>query len=112
MYKRQHWQDAVRHDRARINLWRSTLGMAPAAPPPPTAVPMPVAFAAAAVDAETWVRVTRALQVLDPPQEVFDDTALAARIAELAPPQPPPVARRAGLLAAIDATELTVAGAR
>jgi len=107
-----HWQDAVRHDRARINLWRSTLGMAPAAPPPPTAVPMPVAFAAAAVDAETWVRVTRALQVLDPPQEVFDDTALAARIAELAPPQPPPVARRAGLLAAIDATELTVAGAR
>lgn len=98
-----HWRDIVQHDRARVNLWRSTLGMAPAAPPAPTAVPMPAAQAAAAVDADIWVRLIRAIQVLDPPQHVFDDPALAARIAELAPPQPPPVARRADLLAAIDA---------
>lgn len=103
------WHDVVRHDRARVHLWRSTLGMAPTAPPVPTAVPMHVALAAAAVDAEIWVRLVRVIQLLDRPHDVFDDPALAARIIELAPPQPPPVARRADLLAAIDAVE---AGAR
>lgn len=97
-----HWRDTVRHDRARVNLWRATLGLCPTVAPQPTAVPMPVAFAAAAVDAEIWVRLVRVTQVFDPPQAVFDDPALAARIAGLDLPRPQAPARRAALLAAID----------
>ena len=97
-----HWRDTVRHDRARVNLWRATLGLCPSVAPPPTAVPMPVAFAAAEVDAEIWVRLVRVIQVFDPPQAVFDDPALAARIAGLDLPRPQAPARRAALLAAID----------
>jgi hypothetical protein len=67
-----------------------------------TSVPMPVAVSAAAVDAEVWVRLARAMQVLDPPQTVFDDPALAARITELDPPPLPAPARRETLLDAID----------
>lgn len=104
-----HWRDTVRHDRARINLWRATLGLRPSIPPPPTAVPMPVAFAAAEVDAEVWVRLVRVLQVLDPPQAVFDDPALASRIAGLDLPGPQAPARREALLAAIG--KRAVAGA-
>lgn len=98
-----HWRDVVRHDRARINQWRAALGLRPATPPAPTSVPMSTAFAAAAVDAEVWLRLLRVIQVLDPPEAVFDDPALAARIAALDPPHVPPPARRRDLLAAIDA---------
>ncbi len=97
------WRDVVRHDRARINQWRATLGLRPNTAPAPTSVPLPRAMAAAAVDAEVWVRLLRATQALDPPQAVFDDPALAARIAELNPPHLRPPARRRDLLAAIDA---------
>jgi 2-polyprenyl-6-methoxyphenol hydroxylase-like FAD-dependent oxidoreductase len=97
-----YWRDAVRHDRARVNQWRATLGLDPSTPPPATSVPMPVAVSAAAVDAEVWVRLARAMQVLDPPQTVFDDPALAARITELDPPPLPAPARRETLLDAID----------
>jgi 2-polyprenyl-6-methoxyphenol hydroxylase-like FAD-dependent oxidoreductase len=105
-----YWQESVRQDRARINQWRAALGLRPSTPPAPTTVPLPRLVAAAAVDAEVWVRLARATSLLDPPQAVFDDPALAARIAELDPPHPPPPAvRRVDLLAAIDArTRLAV----
>jgi hypothetical protein len=97
-----HWRDTVRHDRARVNLWRTTLGLRPSVPPQATAVPMPVAFAAAAVDAEVWIRLIRVTQVFDPPQAVFDAPALEARIAELGLSRPQVPAHRKALLAAID----------
>ncbi|MDQ4094502.1 MAG: FAD-dependent monooxygenase [Actinomycetota bacterium] len=104
-----HWRDTVRHDRARVNLWRANFGLRPLVAPQPTAVPMPVAFAAAAVDAEVWVRLFRVIQVFDPPQAVFDDPALAARIAELGLPPLPAPARREALLAAIDTHRMRAA---
>jgi 2-polyprenyl-6-methoxyphenol hydroxylase-like FAD-dependent oxidoreductase len=105
------WRDAVRHDRARINHWRAALGLPPSTPSAPTSVPLARATAAAMVDAEMWVRLTRAISLLDPPQSVFDDPALAVRIAELNPPPLRPVARRQDLLAAIDAPAYNSVGA-
>jgi 2-polyprenyl-6-methoxyphenol hydroxylase-like FAD-dependent oxidoreductase len=103
------WRDVIRHDRTRINQWRAILGLRSFTPPAPTSVPMSKAMAAAAVDAEVWVRLLRATQLLDPPQTMFDDPALAARITELDLPHTPPLARRRDLLAAIDAsTRLSV----
>ncbi|WP_214370764.1 FAD-dependent oxidoreductase [Pseudonocardia sp. H11422] len=98
-----HWLDTVRHDRGRISLWRATLGLPRTAPPPRMSMPMPVAAAAGAVDADIWVRVARAVHMLDPPQSVFDHPALAARICDLDPPPLTWPARRADLLAAIGA---------
>ena len=97
------WHDAVRHDRARTSAWRAYLGLPATMPPLPTAVPMPVAMAASLCDADIWVRLNRTLQTLDPPATMFDDQQLAARIAALNPPQPPPIARRVDLVRASDA---------
>lgn len=96
-----HWRDAVRHDRARANAWRATVGLPAGPAAPPTAVPLPVAGAAAMVDSEVWVRLMRAMHVLDPPGAVFDDASLAAHIATLDVPALPPAARRADLMSAV-----------
>jgi 2-polyprenyl-6-methoxyphenol hydroxylase-like FAD-dependent oxidoreductase len=49
--------------------------------------------------------------LLDPPQALFDDPTLAARIAELDPPHLPPPARRRDVLTAIDACARLSVGA-
>jgi 2-polyprenyl-6-methoxyphenol hydroxylase-like FAD-dependent oxidoreductase len=102
-----HWRDSVRHDRARTNRWRATIGLPPGPAAPPTAVPMPVAGAASMADAAVWVRLMRAVHLLEPPGSVFDDDELAEHIAGLgiAPPRLP--ACRSDLLAALDADLVT-----
>ncbi|MGH3620393.1 MAG: NAD(P)/FAD-dependent oxidoreductase [Sciscionella sp.] len=98
-----HWRDATRQDRSRTTLWRRTIGLPPGKPPQETAVPMPVVVAAAAVDADIWLRHLRETHLLDSPGSVLDDAALAARIAELDLPNTPPMASRQEALAAISA---------
>jgi 2-polyprenyl-6-methoxyphenol hydroxylase-like FAD-dependent oxidoreductase len=93
-----HWNDAVYMDRARRAGWRAALGL----PAPQAAPAMGVPFAAAAADAEVWVRVIREMQLLDRPGSVREDSALQARIASLDLPAPPPVATRKDVLAALD----------
>ncbi|TQM01726.1 hypothetical protein [Pseudonocardia kunmingensis] len=102
-----HWWDSVRHDRARANRWRATIGLPPGPAAPPTAVPMPIAGAASMADAHVWVRLMRAVHLLEPPGSVFDDGDLAEHIAtlDLAAPRPP--ARRTDLLAALEDDLLT-----
>lgn len=100
-----YWRDAVRHDRQRTAVWRATVGLSSTTPPARTAVPsgtaMGAAMAAAAVDADVWLRVTRAMQLLAPPEGVFDDPAMAERIAALAPPTPAADTSREAVLAAM-----------
>jgi hypothetical protein len=68
---------------------------------------MPVAGAASMADAAVWVRLMRAVHLLEPPGSVFDDDELAEHIAGLgiAPPRLP--ACRSDLLAALDADLVT-----
>jgi 2-polyprenyl-6-methoxyphenol hydroxylase-like FAD-dependent oxidoreductase len=92
-------RDCVRHDRARTAGWRAAIGLPPSQLPLlDTAVPFGTAAAAAAVDAQIWVDLARVMNVVQHPGTVFDNPALAERIAGLDLPALPAQPRRADLL--------------
>jgi hypothetical protein len=91
------WRDAVRHDRERTVVWRSTLGLPVPSRPAPTRVPLGVAALASQVDAEVWVRFNRVYNLFDRPGELFDSPEVAERIAGLTLPDLPPFGRRADI---------------
>jgi len=60
------------------------------------------------VDQDVFIRVQRAVQLLDPPGHTFNDPALATQIARLTLPGLPPMGSRAEALAAMAAAATRV----
>jgi 2-polyprenyl-6-methoxyphenol hydroxylase-like FAD-dependent oxidoreductase len=72
--------EAVANDRGRAMMWRATLAGTPLGPPPPGVLTFGAVAAVAAVDPEVWRRVARVMMSLSPPQTLYGDPEIAARV--------------------------------
>jgi flavin-dependent dehydrogenase len=95
------WYDAVRHDDHRTRMWCRTLGIAGPEGGPIPGIPIGMAMGAAFRDAGMYVRMLRAMQLLDDPTAFFDDGRLANEITAMNL-VPPPGPTRADVLAAVE----------
>jgi 2-polyprenyl-6-methoxyphenol hydroxylase-like FAD-dependent oxidoreductase len=103
------WHDNVRHDDHRIRIWEATLGLPPVPGKPMAGLPLRSAFLASRQEADVYVRMLRAMQLLDDPADFFDDKNLIERIAAM-PLQAPPTTTRRDALDAIERARRPLTG--
>lgn len=89
------FERSVDDDLERIRLWRATVHGQELPPLPSDYLGLGAAAAASMFDAPVWRQLTRVMMLLDPPERLFGDAAMRARIravlAERAlPPSPAP----------------------
>jgi 2-polyprenyl-6-methoxyphenol hydroxylase-like FAD-dependent oxidoreductase len=72
--------EAVANDRGRAMMWRATLDGTPLGPPPPGVLTFGTVAAVSAVDPQVWRRVARVMMSLAPPQTLYADPEIAARV--------------------------------
>ena len=97
----QPWfEDSVVQDRARIARWRNE-----PVPSPPIGRDLDRVMRVAPMDADVWRAAMRRYSLLDPPDAIFENTAIMAKVADAtrrAPATPAPVGpTRAELIAAL-----------
>jgi 2-polyprenyl-6-methoxyphenol hydroxylase-like FAD-dependent oxidoreductase len=68
--------DAVAGDRGRAMLWRATISGTPLGPPPPGVINFGSLVATAATDQVVWRRVVRMMNLLAPPEALYNEETI------------------------------------
>jgi len=104
------WYDAYRHDGMRIDQWRRTLGLPEVARSESRPwLPLSLAAAGARVDAQVFIRMLRAMQLLDRPDQFFGDLDLIDQLPGMVG-APMPLPTRSDLVAAVEGDPLQAVG--